>query len=118
MNRSMNEQQRRKCADCIHTHICEQISQYISSHDSGIVERNADECKSYEERMVNLPQCSYGDGVTIRLDGIHELSPHNYTLTEKLRNVTIEILKCEDCGDVSIGWYRQENTEDITDDEQ
>lgn len=53
------------------------------------------------------------NGITIRPDGIHELSPHKYVLEQRLRNVTIEILHCKVCGKVSIGWYRQEDTEEI-----
>lgn len=53
------------------------------------------------------------NGITIRPDGIHELSPHHYVLMQKLKNVTIEILHCKVCGKVSIGWYRQEDTEEL-----
>jgi len=56
------------------------------------------------------------DGFKIKPDGIHELSPHKYALVQKLKNVTIEILQCEICGKLSIGWYRQENTEEVDDD--
>ena len=49
--------------------------------------------------------------ITIKPDGIHDLSPHKFKLDQRLRNVTIEILRCEECGEVSIGWYRQEDTE-------
>ena len=59
--------------------------------------------------------CSHGEGVTVRPDGLHELSPHTYKLTQKLRNVTVEILTCETCGDVSIAWCRQDDTEEVTD---
>lgn len=52
-------------------------------------------------------------GVTIKPDGVHVLSPHQYKKMQKLKNVTIEILECKVCGKVSIGWYRQENTEEI-----
>ena len=55
------------------------------------------------------------DGIVIKPDGIHALSPHKFVLEQRLRNVTIEILCCQECGEVSIGWYRQEDTEDITD---
>ena len=50
--------------------------------------------------------------IIIKPDGIHELSPHAFRVTEKLKNVTVEILECE-CGEISIGWYRQEDTEVI-----
>ena len=63
-----------------------------------------------EGRQV-CPNCM----VTIKPDGIHELSPHKFKLDKRLRNVTIEILHCEKCGEVSIGWYRQDDTEEVTD---
>ena len=56
------------------------------------------------------------NGITIKPDGIHELAPHKFKLEQKLRNVTIEILRCEECGEVSIGWYRQEDTEEVEED--
>lgn len=57
------------------------------------------------------------NGITIKPDGIHELSPHKFKLEQKLRNVTVEILRCEECGEVSIGWYRQEDTEEVEEDD-
>lgn len=56
-------------------------------------------------------KCSFPDGMAIKPDGIHELSPHAFGLVGKFRNVTVEILRCKRCGEESIGWYRQENTE-------
>lgn len=59
-------------------------------------------------------RCCFPPGVSFRPDGIHEMDACKYVLDQKLRNVTVEILSCPICGNVSIGWYRQENTEDIT----
>ena len=53
------------------------------------------------------------DNFDFKPDGIHSLSPHKYHLSQKFKNVTIEILECEDCGDISIGWYRQDDTEEV-----
>ena len=53
--------------------------------------------------------------MSVRPDGVHELEPCAFQLTQKLRNVTVEILTCPACGNVSVGWFRQDNTEDITD---
>lgn len=50
--------------------------------------------------------------VTIRPDGVHELSLHRFREIETVENATVEILECEDCGEVSIGWYRNEVTKD------
>lgn len=57
--------------------------------------------------------CNHGE-VTIKPDGVHVLSPHKFHLERRLKNVTVEILKCPDCGEVSIGWIPQADTEDIT----
>ena len=35
--------------------------------------------------------------------------------THIYRNVTVEILECPICGKREIGWYRQDNTEEIDD---
>lgn len=56
-----------------------------------------------EGRQV-CPNCM----VTIKPDGIHELSKHQYELEERIPNCTVEILRCKVCGDISIGWYRGE----------
>ena len=68
-----------------------------------------------QNHVQSMP-CHHGEGVTVRPDGVHELSPHAYKLTQKLRNVTVEVLTCEKCGDVSIAGYRQDDTEEVTDD--
>jgi len=57
-------------------------------------------------------KCHFPDGVSIRPDGIHELSPHQFVEKEIHRNVTVQILQCKKCGEISIAWSRQENTED------
>ena len=57
-------------------------------------------------------ECNH-NGITIKPDGIHELSPHNFKKVQRLKNVTIEILQCKVCGKVSIGWQRQKNPEEI-----
>lgn len=54
--------------------------------------------------------CSHN--ITIKPDGVYELSPHHFKKVQRLKNVTIEILQCKVCGKVSIGWYRQDNTEE------
>ena len=57
-------------------------------------------------------KCQFPSGATIRL-GDRVLDPCQYVLSEIHKNVTVEIIKCKVCGDVSVGWRRQENTEDI-----
>lgn len=55
-------------------------------------------------------KCEMSGGISIRPDGIHELDACSYEISELYRNVTVEILKCKKCGNVSIGWYKQPNT--------
>ena len=55
------------------------------------------------------------NGITIKPDGIHPLSPHQYVQEEHLKNVTVQVLRCKKCGHVSIGWYRQPDTEEVGD---
>jgi hypothetical protein len=49
-------------------------------------------------------------------DGVHECEPIIYTKRTVFRNVTVEIWENEN-GDVSIGWIRQDDTEEIADEE-
>ena len=62
-----------------------------------------------------MGECRF-NGVTILPDGIHPLSPHAYQEELHLRNVEIQILRCKICGHVSIGWRRQDNTEEVRED--
>lgn len=51
--------------------------------------------------------------ITIKPDGVHDLSPHHFKKVQRLKNVTVEILQCKVCGKVSIGWYRQNDTVEV-----
>ena len=62
---------------------------------------------------MNIEKCKFPNGITIKPDGVHTMSPHAFKLVQKLKNVTIEILECSECGEISIGWYRQEDTEEV-----
>ena len=46
--------------------------------------------------------------------GQAEAASCRFELHQRLKNTTVEVLRCPICGDVSIGWYMQPNTEDIT----
>ena len=59
-----------------------------------------------------MDKCQFHGGMTVRI-GDNTLDPCQYKLSEIHKNVTVEILKCPKCGAVSIGWYRQDDTEDI-----
>ena len=45
-------------------------------------------------------------------DGEHEVKCFVYTDRVVYKNVTVEVLIAEN-GEISIGWYRQDNTEEI-----
>lgn len=62
-----------------------------------------------------MHKCEFPESMSIKPDGIHELSPHAFDLVGRYRNVTVEILRCKNCGEVSIGWFRQEDTDEIED---
>ena len=55
---------------------------------------------------------------TIKPDGVHELDTCNFEEVGVYKNVTVQILRCKDCGRISIGWLRQDNTEEVYDSEQ
>lgn len=57
-------------------------------------------------------KCQFPGVASVRI-GNAELDPCQYQVAEIHKNVTVEVLKCPKCGAVEIGWYRQENTEDI-----
>ena len=69
-------------------------------------------CLSQGERVMT--KCSYGEGITVKPDGVNELDPCRYREVQVLKNVTLHILECIDCGNIDLEWERQEDTEDIT----
>lgn len=64
-----------------------------------------------------MMKCSFGEGVTIRPDGINDLDPCQYDEVQILKNVTVHVLKCRRCGHVELEWERQPDTEEIIADE-
>lgn len=67
-------------------------------------------------RKLNSQKCSFGEGITIKPDGINELDPCIYEVKEIHANVTVYVRKCKKCGNIDISWERQEDTEDILED--
>ena len=59
-------------------------------------------------------KCSFGDGITIKPDGVTELDPCIYVETEAYENVTVHVLRCLKCGHTEVEWERQPDTIDIT----
>lgn len=72
---------------------------------------------SLQKIIANQRQhrCSFGD-VSIKPDGVNELDPCIYETLETHRNVTVEVIRCKNCGHTEVLWKRQENTEDGDDD--
>lgn len=60
-----------------------------------------------------MERCTWGDGITVKPDGVHELDPCEYEVVEAYRNVTVEVLRCRRCGHIEITWRRQSDTEDV-----
>lgn len=69
--------------------------------------------KENKPQTVDTPKCSFGDGVRILPDGVHELDPCLYEEIERYRNVTVIVSRCRKCGNVDISWERQEDTEEV-----
>lgn len=60
-------------------------------------------------------KCSFGEGITVKPDGMNELDPCIYEDIEVHTNVTVVVKRCINCGHIEFEWHRQENTEDFTD---
>ena len=60
-----------------------------------------------------MERCTWGDGITVKPDGVHELDPCEYEVVEVYRNVTVEVLRCRRCGHIEITWRRQSDTEEV-----
>lgn len=67
--------------------------------------------------MRTMAKCQHPGGITIKPNGKDELDPCDYELTEKWKNVTIEVLRCQRCGHVELLWHLQEDSENITEEE-
>lgn len=46
------------------------------------------------------------------------VDPCLYAVTKRFRNATVIISECIYCGHIEVSWERQEDTEEITDDEE
>lgn len=50
--------------------------------------------------------------VRIAPDGEHEWDGHIYEDIQIVRNATVIVSRCRECGRIEIGWERQEDTEE------
>lgn len=72
-------------------------------------------CAGLEIWLKKDVGCKSDTEVVIYPDGKHPLElKHRYEQATVLHNVTVEILKCRDCGEESVGWYRQDDTYEET----
>lgn len=53
------------------------------------------------------PCCSFGEGVSVKPNGIDQLDPCFYKVIEVHKNVTVEVLRCKRCGRIELSWYRE-----------
>lgn len=60
-----------------------------------------------------MKKCKLPDGIAIKPDGENELDPCVYETVEIHTNVTVEVRRCVNCGNIDFVWRRQEDTEDI-----
>lgn len=64
-----------------------------------------------------MAKCCFPPGVVVKPDGVHELeSPCVYQTIERWANVTVEVRRCKNCGDVEVVWFRQDDTYDAMED--
>ena len=71
--------------------------------------------KNYDDNMkkkTEKSKCTWGDGITVKPDGVHELDPCVYEDIEIHRNVTVIVSRCIRCGNIVVSWKSQENTID------
>jgi hypothetical protein len=64
-------------------------------------------------KAMTKNKCSFGEGITVKPDGINELDPCLYEDAEIHTNVTVVVKRCTKCGNIELVWHRQEDTEDI-----
>lgn len=57
-----------------------------------------------------MEKCTFGPGVSVKPDGVHELDPCVYRTVQVIYNVTVHVNKCKKCGHVEISWERQPNS--------
>ena len=59
------------------------------------------------------PDCDLNGWLDFRPDGEHSVSLHEYKEMETIPYCEVQLLKCQTCGKISIGWKRMERYEDV-----
>ena len=65
--------------------------------------------KAVEDLRKQAKKCSFGVGITIKPDGVNELDACRYEVLEVHENVTVEVIRCKNCGHTEVSWYRPED---------
>ena len=60
-------------------------------------------------------KCEWPGGMTVLLDGVHELDPCVYEEVETIHNVTAHVLRCKQCGHIELEFTRQDEWSDEPD---
>lgn len=62
-----------------------------------------------------MNECQFPDSFDFNIGGV-QVDPCSFEEVETLKNVTVQILRCRKCGKVTVGWMRQDNTEEVFED--
>lgn len=58
-------------------------------------------------------KCTLPAGLTIKPDGVHQLAAGLFETEQVFTNCTVEVSRCEHCGEYELSWYRTAATEEI-----
>lgn len=80
-----------------------------------LITSNKEEIKNevkQEEKTQAQPKaqmkCQHPDGIVIKPDGINELDACVYEEIESHENCTVTVLRCRKCGNIDIGWTKDD----------
>lgn len=64
-----------------------------------------------------MSKCSTPDGVSLRLDGVHEVDPCLYEEIGRHSGCIVHVMRCRHCGHIEISWEKGEDyqLEEVTD---
>lgn len=54
-----------------------------------------------------MSKCTFGEGITIKPDGMNELDPCCYETVEEYKGCTVRVLRCKKCGHTEIEWEKE-----------
>lgn len=62
-----------------------------------------------------MSKCTWGDGITIKPDGVNEIDPCLYEEVETIEHCTVHVMQCVRCGHIEIMWEREKNNVQASD---